>query len=136
MPTMASITVKKYDGVTDIIYDQQAGSGGDESPAFWRQDTGQAAALPTAFRPTLKVWGRWNGPKTARVVKGTFTYPYAVQDTTTTLYSSKDKCIGNFDFLSPQGMPPSGINEAGYQFGNLMGSTLVKLTMVTGYAPT
>lgn len=56
MPTMANLTVKKYDGVTDIVYDALSASGGDGSPAVWRQDTGAVAALPVGLRKAFKLW--------------------------------------------------------------------------------
>lgn len=65
MPTMANITVKKFDGTTDIVFDALSGSGGDGSPAVWRQDTGAAAGLPVGLRKSFKLWTTWNGPKTA-----------------------------------------------------------------------
>jgi len=135
MPTMASITVKKFDGVTDIIYDNLAASGGDSSPAVWRQDTGSATALPVGLRNTLKLATMWNGPKTARQVKFSFAAPYAVQDSTTTLYQAKDRVVFEGIMTVPQAIPANNINEACYQFLNLMAATLVKQAVASGYAP-
>lgn len=136
MPTMASITVKKNDGTTDIVYDAVTASGGDNSPAVWRQDTGAAAGLPVGLRPTLKVWSKWNGPKTARVFQYEYVYPYAVQNTTTTLYGAQDRVVFNQNGQTlPQNIPASILNEAVTQFCNLMASTLVKSALQSGYAP-
>ncbi len=135
MPTMASITVKKYDGTTDIVYDALSASGGDGSPAVWRQDTGAAAGLPVGLRSQLKLWTMWNGPKTARQLKFNFVLPYAVQDSTTTLYSAKDRIVAEGIFTMPQAIPAATLNEV-YQILNLLGSTLVKQSAATGYAPT
>jgi hypothetical protein len=132
---MAAITVKKFDGVTDIIYDALSASGGDGSPAVWRQDTGAAAALPVGLRQVLKLWSTWNGPKTARQLKGNFVFPYATQDSTTTLYSAKDRMVADFIITMPQGIPAATLNEI-YQMLNLMSSTLVKQSVAAGYAPT
>lgn len=136
MPTMANITVKKYDGSTDIVYDALSSSGGDGSPAVWRQDTGAAAGLPVGLRKLFKLWTMWNGPKTARQMKFNFVAPYAVQDSTTTLYSAKDRVVFDGVINIPQGIPASEINEAIYQGLNLMAATLVKQTGASGYAPT
>lgn len=136
MPTMASLTVKKADGTTDIIYDALSASGGDSAPAVWRQDTGAAAGLPVGLRALLKLWTLWNGPKTARQVKFNFAFPYAVQDTTTTLYSSKDRVVFDGIITVPQGIPASQINEAVYQGLNVLAATLVKQSASAGYAPT
>lgn len=136
MPTMASITVKKSDGTTDIVYDALSGSGGDGSPAVWRQDTGAAAGLPVGLRSLFKLWTNWNGPKTARQMKFNFVSPYAVQDSTTTLYGAKDRVVFDGMITIPQGIPSSQINEAIYQGLNLLGATLVKQSGSSGYAPT
>lgn len=78
MPSMASITVKKFDGTTDIVYDALSASGGDSSPAVWRQDTGAAAGLPVGLRNLFKLLTKWNGPKTARQMTFEYVAPYAV----------------------------------------------------------
>jgi hypothetical protein len=132
---MASITVKKFDGTTDIVYDALSASGGDGSPAVWRQDTGAAAALPVGLRQTLKLWSTWNGPKTARQMKFNFVFPYAVQDSTTTLYSAKDRMVFDGIITMPQGIPAATLNEI-YQLCNLLAATLVKQAVAAGYAPT
>jgi len=136
MPTMASIVVKKFDGTTDITYDSLSASGGDSSPAVWRQDTGAAAGLPIGFRSLFKLWTTWNGPKTARQTKFNFVAPYAVQDSTTTLYSAKDRVVVDGIMTVPQGIPSANINEAIYQACNLLAATLIKQAAASGYAPT
>lgn len=133
---MANITVKKFDGVTDIIYDALSASGGDGSPAVWRQDTGVATAVPTGLRKVLKMLTTWNGPKTARQARINFVSPYAVQDTTTTLYSAKDRFVAETFATIPQNIPPSELNEAIYQYCNLLAATLIKQSMSSGYAAT
>lgn len=135
MPAMASITVKKNDGTTDIVYDALSASGGDGSPAVWRQDTGAAAALPVGLRQTLKVWSTWNGPKTARQMKFNFVYPYAVQDSTTTLYSAKDRMVFDGIITMPQAIPAATLNEIA-QLHNLLAAALIKQAVQAGYAPT
>lgn len=135
MPSMASITVKKADGTTDIVYDALSASGGDSSPAVWRQDTGASASLPVGLRSLFKLWTQWNGPKTARQMKINFVSPYAVQDSTTSLYSAKDRVVLDAIITVPQGIPASQINEAVAQAFNLMASTLVKASGQAGYAP-
>lgn len=135
MPSMASITVKKADGTTDIVYDQQAGSGGDNSPAVWRQDTGAAAGLPVGLRSFFKLTSKWNQPKTARQMIFEIVMPYAVQDSTTTLYSSKDRVVLNATITMPQAIPSANLNEVA-QALNLMAAALTKSSVQAGYAPT
>lgn len=135
MPAMASITVKKFDGTTDIIYDALSASGGDGSPAVWRQDTGAAAALPVGLRSQFQLLSTWNGPKTARQLKSRFVMPYAVQDSTTTKYSATDRVVSDLIITMPQGIPSATLQEV-YQVLNLFASTLVKQSVAAGYAPT
>jgi len=135
MPAMANITVKKFDGVTDIIFDALSASGGDGTPAVWRQDTGAAAGLPVGLRSSFQLWTQWNGPKTARQMKFTFVSPYATQDTSTTIYSAKDRVVLTGIMTIPQAIPANMINEGVYQGLNLLAAVLVKSTGASGYAP-
>jgi len=132
---MASITVKKFDGTTDIVYDALSAAGGDSSPAVWRQDTGAAAGIPVGLRNLFKLLTQWNGPKTARQMKVNFVAPYAVQDSTTTLYSAKDRIVFDGIITLPQGVPATAINEAVYQCFNLIAANLTKQSGSSGYAP-
>jgi hypothetical protein len=134
MPSMASITVKKADAVTNITYDAITASGGDSSPAVWRQDTGAAAGLPVGLRSFFKLMSKWNGSKTARQMIFEIVMPYAIQDTTTTLYSAKDRVVLTATITMPQGVPSAALNEVA-QALNLMASTLVQSSVQVGYAP-
>jgi hypothetical protein len=134
MPNMASITVLKADGTTSIVYDAVTASGGDGVPAVWRQDTGAPAGLPAGLRSTLKMASKWNGPKTARLLTFEGVMPYAIQDSTTTLYSARDRIVLTGTITMPQGIPPGTLNEVN-QLLNLLGSTLVKTSVQFGYAP-
>jgi hypothetical protein len=133
---MASITVKKADNTTDIVYDALNASGGDSSPAVWRQDTGAAAGLPVGLRNVLRLSSKWNGPATARQLKFNFAAPYAVQNSTTTLYSANDRVVLDGVITVPQGIPASAINEACAQVMHLLASALVISASQAGYAPT
>lgn len=135
MPSMASITVKKNDGVTNIVYDAISGSGGDSTPAVWRQDTGAVAGMPVGLRPVFTLQSKWNGAKNVRAVTFKVTRPYAVQDSTTTLYSAKDSTVLSGTFSIPQSLPSSEINEAVAQAFNLLADALVKSSTQAGFAP-
>lgn len=136
MPTMANITVKKFDGVTDIIYDALSASGGDSSPAVWRQDSGAVAALPSGLRPVFKLQTQWNSPKTARQAKFNYVRPFYVLNSTTAEYSSKDRVVLDGIVTLPQNIPQAELNEAIYQACNLLASTLVKQSLAAGYSAT
>jgi hypothetical protein len=132
---MANITVKKYDGTTDIVYDAVSSAGGDGSPAVWRQDTGANAALPTGLRNLFKFWTQSNGPKTARQSKFNFVSPYALQDSTTTKYSASDRVVVEGIMTVPMAIPAANVNEAIYQACNLLAASLIKQSAAAGYAP-
>jgi len=132
---MAAITVKKADAVTNIVYDALAASGGDNSPAAWRQDTGAPAGLPVGLRNSFSLVSKWNGPKTARQLSFTFVLPYAVQDSTTTLYSAKDRVVLTGIVTMPVAIPSANLNEVA-QGLNLLAATLVAQSVQAGYAPT
>jgi hypothetical protein len=132
---MASITVKKYDGTTDIVFDALAGAPGDGGDAIWRQDTGAASGLPVGYRATFRLKSKDNGKGTARQLVWSFVQPYAVQDTTTSLYQSKDSVVASGIITLPKGIPSSNLNET-VQVLNLLASALVKSSVAAGYAPT
>jgi hypothetical protein len=133
---MASLTVKKADGTTDITFDAISSSGGDTSPAVWRQDTGNTAGLPVGLRATVKLSSKWNGPKTARQLSYEAVFPYAVLSNDTGLYSAKDRVVATGIITMPQGIPGTNLNEAAYQILNVLASSLVKSSVASGYAPT
>lgn len=134
MPALANITVKKADGVTDIVYTGLYPSNG-MSDAFFRQDTGAPAALPIGLRSNLKVRVVDNGPKTARRLAVRYEAPFTYQDTTTSLYSAQHRVVGESSITLPVAMSQTAIAEAVHQFCNLMASTLIKACGVEGAPP-
>lgn len=130
MPNMASITVKKNDGTTDIIYDVKSQSAGDGTWASWRQDSGNS--LPFSARPTLMTRVS-ESAKGVRRVDVVYTYPYAYTDTTTSQVVLSPLAISfrNGVWTVPQGLPLATILEAGSQFCNLMGHATMKSALNT-----
>lgn len=135
MPAMASIVVKKADETTNITYDALTGAGSDGSPAVWRQDTGATASLPVGMRALFWLKSQWNDRKTARKLPFHYERPYAVQDSTTTKWSSSDKVVIDGVMTVPQGIPSTEIDESVAQALNLLASTLVKSSGKAGFAP-
>jgi hypothetical protein len=131
MPTMANITVKKNDGTTDQVYTGVQPSGGDKSPAVWRN-----ASVGTAIghKPTFQVSARSNGGNTARRVEGSFVWPYTVTGADGKIVVS-DRAIISFSAIMPTGMLTTDINEAASQGCNLIASSLVKSSLQEGFAP-
>lgn len=135
MPNIANLTVKKNDGTTNIVYDALSGSGADSAPAVWRQDTGNTPALPYGLRASLKFLTQWNAKRTARRLTLNYVAPYAVQDSTTTLYSAKDQVIVTLSVVAPQAIPPAAINEAIAQATNCFVDPLIRTSMQSGFSP-
>jgi len=133
MPTMANITVKKSDGTTDVTFSQVTASGGDKSPAVWRND---AFGGNLGQRPELRVKSSANGSNTTRKVEGAFTYPQLYTDTTTSLSKVATRMNFTWNASIPQDMSDSELGQAAAQIGNLIASTLIKSVHASGYAPT
>lgn len=125
MPSMASITVKKNDGTTDIVYDVLSPSAGDGTWAKWRQDTGNTA--PFSCRPMLLHRVTESG-KGIRRVDLMYEYPYSYTDTTTSqvVLSPLRVTFKNGVWTVPQGLPSATILEAASQFSNLCGHATIK----------
>jgi hypothetical protein len=138
MPAMASLTVKKADETTNIVYDALVASPGDNGSALWRQDTGAVAGLPVGMRATLTMSTTWNGPRTARRAVITYKRPYPVLNSSTGRYESVDAAVMRLEFTMPQGLPATEANESAYQAMNCIGlaSGLIKQCLAAGYAPT
>jgi hypothetical protein len=133
MPNLANITIKKANGSTDVTYSGIVAAAGDNSPALLRDS---ANGDSPAFQPAFSVRSKWNGPRTARRVEGSFVYHH----TAVSEDDGQTKLIASFPitFVAtvPQNAPSAVADEAAAQFANLMASTLIKSVVSTGYAPT
>jgi len=130
MPNLANITVKKNDGLTDIIYTGMQPSAGDGSPAIWRQTTN---AYPSC-QPELRVIAKQAKGKMGRSVRGTYVYPQAITNSTTGVTSVLTTAYGDFTFVLDKQMSQTEINEAAAQFTNLLASALLKSCLNTGFS--
>lgn len=132
MPAMAAITVKKNDGTTDQVWTNVQASGGDKSPAIWRNTSVGTAA---SFNPSMKQTSRPNGDGTVRRVEGVIAWPQTVVGTDG-LTRVVNTFLLKFEGVVPQGMPPADVNEAASQSTNLVASVLMKDSLKTGFAAT
>ncbi len=133
MPTATSITVKKYDGTTDIVWTLLASSGGDNSPAVWRSET---AAGTVGQRPTFKISARDNGPKTARRVDFSGAFPSVYTNSSTGQTEVRGTIPFTASFAVPSNLSSTDMNEAAAQLTNLIAYSLSKDSIRLGYAPT
>lgn len=131
MPTMAAITVKKNDGTTDQIWTNVQASGGDKSPAIWRNQSVGPAAL---FNPEMKMTSRPNGDGTVRRLEGQIDWKQSALGTDNI---TRKVNVGYFKFeiVVPQGMTTTDLNEFASQSCNLVGSALFKQSVKDGFAP-
>lgn len=130
MPSAApSVTVKKYDNVTDIIYSLINSAGADGTVALYR-----APALngTVASQPTFESWSRWNGPKTARRVDFRYVYPQALTDTNTGLVVVRNQAVAQSSFIVPIQMDQPSANEFAAQFTRLCAVALMVDAIRTG----
>lgn len=133
MPSAASITVKAWDGTTDVVYYLQNPSSGDGVKALWRAS---AVSAVSVGQPWLTMSSRYNAPRTARRLDFEYRYPQPYTTTTTGLISVANQCIWTASALVPDGCPTAILQEDAAQFANLLASPLVKNCVVSGFAPT
>jgi hypothetical protein len=131
---MADITVKKNDGVTDILYVQKVPSSGDNVEAYWRSDA--ATAAYAGLKPEFRMATKWNQAKTARRCNIVGVYPSVAVDSTTTVSTAIGKVIAEVSFIIPQMVPQGDIDEAVSQISNLINSALIRSSLKAGFAPT
>lgn len=129
MPNMANITVKKADGITDIIYTALTPSAGDQTPARWQVSTANAVSL---FRPSYEMASRFNQKRDARNISTVLKYPdvRAVNGVDVVV----GNCIINVSGVVPLQVTDTVIAEAIAQAANLFKATLVQDCFKAGYA--
>lgn len=132
MPSMANVTVKKNDGVTDVLYTAKVPSAGDKSPAVWKNDT---VGTVLAARPIFTLVSMDNGTKKARRLRTTFFWPKTRIDTAGNV-TVQGGASSESSHLIPQDMTMTEIDEYVSQYSNLLASTLVRDCLKTGYSAT
>lgn len=131
MPQISDITVKKADEMTDVVYNAVVASAGDKSPAIFKA---MAAGTTGASRPELRVSSSPNRARTTRVVECTYVYP-TVQ-TVGGVSTIPHRTLVDVRVTVPQGAPDVDTTEAVNQAINLLGSSLMRSVLSSGYAPT
>lgn len=130
MATMANIVVKKADNTTDITWTALSQSAGDKSPAQWRSNT---ASTISGNRPTFSMSTQWNGPRTARQVTASGKFPLLATENGVEVV--KGYVPMTYNITLPQAVADATLNEAVYQFANLIASALIKQSASEGFAP-
>lgn len=131
MPQMANITVKKYDGTTDVVFTALTPSAGDKVAARWRANA--ASAIPSN-RPIVELISRNNGTGDGRRL--TFSGKFPILQTVNTVESQTAIVPVEFSILVPQNADMIQVQEAVAQLSNLLVSSLIRSSLIDGYAPT
>lgn len=122
MSAAASITVKKNDGTTDVVYGVLEGRSGD-NPARWKAP---ALGATPATQPELRINSR-NIAGTDRVkVVATFMYPYSVVNSTTGVTTVQDREIFRLEYTGSLAIPQTSRDEAVSQGMNLLANAAFK----------
>lgn len=132
MPSMAAITVKKNDGTTDQIWTNVQASGGDKSPAIWRN---QSVGPAPTFMPEMRMSSKPNGDGSVRRLEGQVDWKQSALGTDNITRKVNVGYI-KFEVVVPQGMITADLNEFASQASNLLGSALFKSCIKDGFAPT
>lgn len=133
MPTATDMTVKKYDGTTDIVWTLISASGGDKSPAVWRSNTSSGTQ---GQKPSFLMTARANQDGTVRRVDVSGKFPSVYTNSSTGQTEVRSTMTMNASFAVPQNVVTADINEFGAQVTNLIAHALMKASINQGFAPT
>lgn len=129
MPALANLTVKKYDGTTDVVWAGVTPNGGDGSYAVHRSDTAHAAA-PLGQRPRLLSSNRTS--QAGRVTQFDGVFPTLYTDSTTSLPLMKKGVTMKVIVTVDPSAPITTQQEGVYQLLNLVGTLLMKQNAFEG----
>lgn len=129
MTQQANITVKKYDGVTDVIYSAVLPASGSTA-AVWRAPT---LGTAQAHQPELRIKSTRNRAGTVQRVEGVMVYPEIITATDGSK-SVLNKTIVSFNVTNPSGMALTAVQEGIAQAFNLFASAHVKTQATEGFA--
>jgi len=130
MPQMANITIKKADGTTDVVYNQNSPSSGDKTSAVWSPG---AVGGSRGLRPELRITANPNAAKTVRYVNGIVAWP--VVQTIASVPTVTDRNSFSFQIQVAEKTPDTDVNELVEQAVNLLKSQLVRDTLKERFAP-
>lgn len=133
MPQLANLTVKKYDGTTDVVYTAVSPAGGDGLPAVFKNQT---VGTTPGQQPELRVSARGRSKKGVpfRTMNMSYKYPKAVSNTSTGELTLSDGVTVTVHVDVNQTMSGAEINEAVYQSLNLAANSSIKAAARDGYS--
>lgn len=130
MSNMANLTVKKADGVTDVVFTALTPSAGDTTPARW---TSVSAETIANLRPTAEMRSRFNGNRTARHVDLVTKFPEVI--TVNGIKEVRGTAPFTISATIPLQIDDAWINEAVAQTANLFKAALIQQAFKEGYSP-
>lgn len=134
MPQITNITVKKADGVTDLVLTAVQPSAGDGVAARWRAEAGFPSP---AVMPTITLSARANGAKTGRRVDIRVTYPhYYLDNTKGNLPVVMAVEPITVSWARPDLVPNANAREAAALTCNFLASQALREVIMSMYAPT
>lgn len=132
MPNMAAITVKKFDGTTDVTYTNLNPSAGDRTKALWRVESIGTIA---GNRPILEIQSKASNDGRFRIVEGKLTMPETFVDSTTGITAVRTRDMLSFTSSIDLTGADATHNELAAQAANLLKSALIQSVITTGFAP-
>lgn len=133
MAIATNLTVKKYDGTTDVLFTLISGAPGDKLPAIWRNEAFDAIA---GNRPLFTVLSKkiQNGGN-KRLVEAKLQMPELYTDSTTAITSVRLKDVISLAFTVDLNGKDVTHQECVAQFLNLMNSPAMRAVLISGFAP-
>jgi hypothetical protein len=129
MAQQTNITVKKYDGVTDVTYTAvRPASGG--TPAVWLAPT---LGTALAHQPELRIKSSKNKVGTVNRVEAILVYPEIITATDGSK-SIANKTIVSLSVTNPSNMALTSVQEGIAQALNVFAHTHVKTQAIEGFA--
>lgn len=131
MPNMANIVIKDAANV-DVTATALTPSAGDSSTARWRvEDT----TVPPMFRPEFSALARPSSDKASRRVQMKLNVPYAFAGTDG-LTKKSGSILTVIDFVVPQDIPTSVVDDAVAYTRSFIQSSLITAVLSSQIAPT
>lgn len=133
MATFANLTVKKYDGTTDVVYTAKSPAAGDGSNAIFRNETvGTTVAQQPEFR--FRASGSLKKGVPYRSSNGSYKWPKSITNAATGEVTVVNGTTVTFNVEVNQTMSAAEINESVYQALNLAACAAVKAASRDGYS--
>ncbi len=131
MAQQVAMTVKKYDGTTDVVYSNVLPAAGGNS-AVWRAPT---LGTAMAHQPELRMKSSKNRANSVQRVEGIHVYPEIITATDGSK-SVANKTIVTISVTNPSGMALTSVQEGITQAVNLFVHAHAKAQFIEGFAAT